>query len=82
MQICLTIQKKMKKIADEFREQNSALVLHTLLEALEKLHDHMIKENDAWFDSKEGLELYSQNIDYLKEGFHTEMEDYDEDEVY
>jgi hypothetical protein len=72
----------MREIADEFREQNSALVLHILLEALEKLHDVMIKQNKAWFDSKEGLELYSQNIGYLKEGFHSEMEDYDKDEVY
>ncbi|XP_060586543.1 guanylate-binding protein 1-like [Ruditapes philippinarum] len=72
--------KKMKKIADEFREQNSALVLHILLEALEKLHNVMIKQNEAWFDAKGGLELYSENIGYIKEGFHREMEDYDEDE--
>ncbi|XP_060586555.1 guanylate-binding protein 1-like [Ruditapes philippinarum] len=72
--------KKMKTIADEFREQNSALVLHTLLEALEKLHDDIIKQNEIWFDSKEGLKLYSQNIDCMKVMFNSEMQDYDEDE--
>ncbi|XP_060586553.1 guanylate-binding protein 1-like [Ruditapes philippinarum] len=71
---------KMKTIADEFREQNSALVLHILLEALEKLHEDIIKQNEIWFDSKEGLKLYSQSIDCMKVLFNSKMQDYDEDE--
>ncbi|XP_060586542.1 guanylate-binding protein 1-like [Ruditapes philippinarum] len=72
---------KMKTIADEFRKQNSTLVQRKLLEYLEELHGDMIKQNEIWFDSKEGLKLYNQNIDFMKELFHSKMQDYDEDET-